>query len=66
MAYKHINSKGVTYFLNKKEVSPKGQAARLFYFFSKDEREDTGCDLPEGYEILETGTHKLPCLKKIR
>jgi hypothetical protein len=52
MAYKHTNSKGVTYYLNSKEVTLRGGKKQTIYYFSKDERPE-GCDLPEGYEVIE-------------
>ena len=43
-AYKHTNSKGVTYYLNSKKVTLRGGKAQTIYYFSKDERADTGTD----------------------
>lgn len=53
MAYKHTNSKGVAYYLNVKEVTLRGGKVVPIYFFSKEEREDTGTDLPKDREVLE-------------
>ena len=53
MAYKHTNSKGVTYYLNSKEVTLRGGKKQVIYYFSKDERKDTAADLPEGFEVNE-------------
>jgi len=53
MAYKHTNSKGVTYYLNSKEVTLRGGKQQKIYYFSKDERPDTGTDLPAGFEVNE-------------
>jgi len=52
-AYKHTNSKGVTYYLNSKKVTLRGGKEQTIYYFSKDERKDTGTDLPAGYEVNE-------------
>lgn len=52
MAYKHTNSRGVTYYLNKKEVTLRGGKKQTIYYFSKDERPE-GCDLPDGYVVKE-------------
>jgi hypothetical protein len=52
MAYKHTNSKGVTYYLNKKDVVLRGGKTQTIYYFSKDERPE-GTDLPSGYEVNE-------------
>ena len=53
MAYKHTNSKGVTYYLNSKEVTLRGGKLQTIYYFSKDERPETGTDLPAGMEVNE-------------
>lgn len=51
-AYKHTNSKGVTYYLNTKMVTLRGGKQQRIYYFSKDERPE-GCDLPEDYTVGE-------------
>ncbi len=53
MAYKHTNSKGVTYYLNSKDVVLRGGKNQTIYYFSKDERADTACDLPSGFSVNE-------------
>lgn len=55
MAYKHTNSKGVTYYLHKTEVTLKGGKSQTIYFFAKTEKNDKGtpCDLPEDREVNE-------------
>ncbi len=52
MAYKHTNSKGVTYHLNSKVVTLRGGKKQTIYYFSKDERPE-GCDLPVGFTVNE-------------
>ena len=52
-AYQHVNSKGVTYFLNCKQVTLRGGLERVIYYFSKDERSETACDIPGGMEVIE-------------
>ena len=54
MAYSHTNSKGVTYYLHKSEVSLRGGKPQTIYFFSKNEKNGKGepCDLPE-YRIVK-------------
>lgn len=52
MAYKHTNSKGVTYYLNSKKVTLRGGKEQSIYYFSKEERPE-GVDLPEGKEVKE-------------
>lgn len=53
MGYSHTNSKGVKYYLNSKEVTLRGGKKQRILYFSKDEREDTKSDLPEGFEVNE-------------
>jgi len=52
MAYKHTNSKGVTYYLNSKEVTLRGGKKQVIYYFSKDQRPE-GTDLPSGFSVNE-------------
>ncbi len=52
MAYKHTNSKGVTYYLNSKEVTLRGGKQQRIYYFSKDERAEA-TDLPNGFVVNE-------------
>jgi len=51
-AYQHTNSKGVTYYLNSKEVTLRGGKKQTIYYFSKDERPE-GTDLPAGFSVNE-------------
>lgn len=53
MAYKHTNSKGVTYHLNSKAVVLRGGKEQTIYYFSKDARSETATDLPAGMEVNE-------------
>lgn len=52
MAYKHTNSKGVTYHLNSKNVTLRGGKQQMIYYFSKDERPEAS-DLPDGFMVNE-------------
>lgn len=52
-AYKHTNSKGVTYYLNTKMVTLRGGKEQRIYYFSKDERPETACDLPDNMTVGE-------------
>ena len=52
MAYKHTNSKGVTYYLNSKAVVLRGGKEQTIYYFSKDQRPEAS-DLPSGMEVNE-------------
>lgn len=64
MGHKYTNSKGRTYCLNAKvRVYASGKKGTL-HFFSRDERPETHCDLPEGYEVVE-GSNGFPLLKRV-
>ncbi|MCA9323538.1 hypothetical protein KC992_00360 [Candidatus Saccharibacteria bacterium] len=52
MAYKHTNSKGITYHLNSKDVTLRGGKTQTIYYFSKDQRPEA-CDLPAGMQVNE-------------
>jgi len=51
--YSHTNSKGVTYYLNSKEVTLRGGRVQRIYYFTKDAGRPEACDLPEGKVINE-------------
>lgn len=51
--YSHTNSKGVKYYLNAKDVTLRGGKVQKIYYFSKDERADTGTSLPDNMEVGE-------------
>lgn len=53
MAYKHTNSKGVTYFLNSKAVVLRGGKEQTIYYFSKDERPEAVDAVPAGMVVNE-------------
>jgi hypothetical protein len=63
MAYTHKNSRGVTYYLNSKEVTLRGGKQQRIYYFSKDERPE-GTDLPEGYTVDENPRNAFLTLKR--
>lgn len=63
MAYEHTTNKGMKYYLNSKEVQLKNGKTTRLYFFSKDMRPLTSCDIPAGKVVKET-LHGLPVLKK--
>jgi len=64
MAYKHTNSKGVTYYLNSKAVTLRGGKVQTIYYFSKDERKDTGVDLPDDRSVNENPRNGFLTLKR--
>jgi glycyl-tRNA synthetase len=53
-AYKHTNSKGVTYYLNSKNVVLRGGKEQRIFYFSKDHNPQTATALPEEMHIKET------------
>jgi hypothetical protein len=54
-AYAHTNSKGVTYYLHKKDVTLRGGKEQTIYFFTKSEKGAKGepTDLPENKTVTE-------------
>ena len=53
MAYKHTISKGVTYFLNSKNVTLRGGKQQTIYYFSKDQRPEAIDAVPAGMTVNE-------------
>ncbi len=64
MAYKHTNSKGVTYYLNSKNVTLRGGKKQMIYYFSKDDRKETGTDLPSDRKVEENPRNGFLTLKR--
>ncbi len=64
MAYKHTNSKGVTYYLNSKAVTLRGGKTQTIYYFSKDQRPETETDLPDDRKVEENPRNGFLTLKK--
>lgn len=66
MAYQHTNSKGVTYYLHKSEVTLRGGQPQTIYFFTKDAEGGKGvaCDLPEDREVCENPRNGFLTLRK--
>jgi hypothetical protein len=62
-AYSHKNSKGVTYYLNSKEVTLRGGKKQVIYYFSKDERPE-GTGLPEGFGVNENARNGFLTVKR--
>ena len=55
MAYKHVNSKGITYYLHSTEVTLRGGKKQTIYFFAKVEKNAKGqtVDLPADCVVKE-------------
>ena len=51
MAYKHTNSKGITYYLHKTDVTLRGGKTQTIYFFAKVEKNEKGT--PVSYTHLD-------------
>lgn len=67
-AYEHTNSKGVTYYLHKKDVQLRGGKNQTIYFFAKKAKNEKGepCDLPAGYEVTENPRNGFLTIRKKR
>lgn len=65
-AYEHTNSKGVTYYLHKKDVTLRGGKTYTIYFFAKKAKNDKGepCDLPSDRQVQENPRNGFLTLKK--
>ncbi len=66
MAYKHTNSKGVTYYLHKTDATLRGGKTLTIYFFAKAEKNDKGtpCDLPSDRVVQENPRNGFLTLKR--
>jgi hypothetical protein len=51
--YSHVNSKGVRYYLNVKEVVLRGDRRQSIYYFTKDFHPETSTDCPGNFGIRE-------------
>jgi hypothetical protein len=66
MAYRQTNSKGVGYYLNSKKTTLRGGKPQTIYYFSKDERADTGAELPADRTVNESPNSGFLTLKSKR
>lgn len=64
MAYQHTNSKGVTYYLNSKDVTLRGGKKQTIYYFSKDKRAETIDALPAGFSVNENPRNGFLTIKR--
>ncbi len=66
MAYKHTNSKGVTYYLHSTEVTLRGGKPQTIYFFAKVEKNPKGTpvDKPDNYVVKENPRNGFLTLSK--
>ena len=66
MAYKHTNSKGVTYYLNSKDVILRGGKEQTIYYFSKDERAEAIDAVPAGMQVNENPRNGFLTVSRIK
>lgn len=68
MAYSHTNSKGITYYLHKTDVTLRGGKPQTIYFFAKVEKNAKGVptDLPEDREVKENPRNGFLTISKIK
>ena len=66
MAYEHTNSKGITYYLRKSEVTLRGGQPQTIYFFTKTAEggKGTPCDLPDDRQVNENPRNGFLTLSK--
>jgi hypothetical protein len=64
MAYTQTNSKGVTYYLNSKEVTLRGGKKQRIYYFSRDLRPEAVDELPAGMTVSENPKNGFMTLKR--
>jgi hypothetical protein len=53
MGYTHTNTKGVVYYLNRKDVTMKNGRVQTLYYFSKEQRPETASELPADRKVEE-------------
>jgi hypothetical protein len=52
--------------LNSKNVTLRGGKEQTIYYFSKDDRKDTGTDLPAGFEVNENPRNGFLTVKRTK
>ena len=63
--YTHVNSRGTTYHLNKKDVTLRGGKVQTIYYFSRDERPEATF-LPDNMEVFENPRNGFVGLRRIK
>lgn len=66
VTYRHINSRGITYYLHTTQVALRGHKRRAVYFFAKVPFFDHGtpCPLPPDYFVIENPQNGFLTLSK--
>ncbi len=62
-AFTYTNSKGRTYVLHCRETMAGSGKKVNFYYFGKNQKSEAVSQLPEGYEVVESGN--MPFLRKL-
>ena len=63
--YSQLNAKGVTYYLNSKNVVLRGGQNVTIYYFTRNVRPE-GCAMPEGFKVVENQRNGFLCLARVR
>lgn len=65
--YSHKNSKGVTYYLHKQDVTLRGGKVQTIYFFAKSAQNAKGtpCELPAGKAVGENPRNGFLTVKNV-
>ncbi len=64
MTYEYTNPKGVTYYLNSKQVVLRKSKRQLIFYFTREERPEAVSELPPGMEVNENPRTGLLILKR--
>ncbi len=65
MAYEYTNSRGIKYYLHKREVTLRGSGHKqTIYYFTRTPGEGAVDELPPGYSVKESKRNALPVLQK--
>lgn len=65
-SFSYSDSKGRNWYLHTKEVTLRNGHQQTIYYFAQEENIDFACDMPEGYEVMETERTGMPVLRKLR
>jgi len=62
--FTYTDSKGRDWHLHTKEVTLRNGHNQTIYFFARNERAGR-CELPAGFEVMETKRTGMPVLRKV-
>ena len=63
-AFVYEDTNGRYWYLHSKNVVLRNGYEQKIYYFARVEDPQFGCDLPDGFEIVESGHSHMPLLKK--